>query len=168
MTIQEASERYRISLHILREYERWGLCRAVKDVMGAWQYDQTDIERLSRILTLHDVGFAPEEVEHYMRLLLAGDSTKEERAHMLKERRDGTLELSDYDTILLSYPIWWGTMPRILNTFLDIYDLSGISPSLAALKEAAPGADVRDGLRASSPEDSSIAAWLSQNGLTES
>lgn len=37
MTIQEASERYRISLHILREYERWGLCRAVKDVMGAWR-----------------------------------------------------------------------------------------------------------------------------------
>ncbi|MCI7255135.1 MAG: hypothetical protein MR483_07655 [Bacteroidales bacterium] len=59
-------------------------------------------------------------------------------------------------------------MPRILNTFLDIYDLSVISQSLAALKEAAPGADVRDGLRASSPEDSSIAAWLSQNGLTES
>ena len=87
---------------------------------------------------------------------------------MLKERRDGTLELSDYDTIFLGYPIWWDTMPRILNTFLDIYDLSGISPSLAALKEAAPGADVRDGLRASSPEDSSIAAWLSQNGLTES
>lgn len=47
MTIQEASERYRIPLHILREYERWGLCRAVKDVMGAWQYDQTDIERLA-------------------------------------------------------------------------------------------------------------------------
>lgn len=103
-----------------------------------------------------------------MRLLLAGDSTQEERAHMLKERRGGTLELSDYDTILLGYPIWWGTMPRILNTFLGIYDLSGISPSLAALKEAAPGADVRNGLRASSPKDSSIAAWLSQNGLTES
>ena len=47
MTIQEASERYRIPLHILREYERWGLCRDVKDVMGAWQYDQTDIERLA-------------------------------------------------------------------------------------------------------------------------
>ena len=91
------------------------------------------------------------------------------------------LELSDYDTILLGYPIWWGTMPRILNTFLDTYDLSGktvlpfctssssgISQSLAALKEVAPSADVRDGLRASGPEDSGIAAWLSQNGLTES
>lgn len=92
MTIQEASERYRIPLHILQEYERWGLCRAVKDVMGTWQYDQTDIERLSLILTLHDVGFTPEAVEHSMRLLRVGDSTKEERARMLKERRDGTLD----------------------------------------------------------------------------
>lgn len=92
MTIQEASERYCIPLHILQEYERWGLCRAVKDVMGTWQYDQTDIERLSLILTLHDVEFTPEEVEHSMRLLLVGDSTKEERARMLKERRDGTLD----------------------------------------------------------------------------
>lgn len=72
MTIQEASERYRIPLHILQEYERWGLYRAVKDVMGTWQYDQTDIERLSLILTLHDVGFTPEEVEHSMRLLRVG------------------------------------------------------------------------------------------------
>lgn len=92
MTIQEASERYRIPLHILQEYERWGLCRAVKDVMGTWQYDQTDIERLSLSLTLHDIGFTPKEVEHSMRLLLVGDSTKEERARMLKERRDGTLD----------------------------------------------------------------------------
>lgn len=88
MTIQEASERYRIPLHILREYERWGLCRAVKDVMGAWQYDQTNIERLSLILTLHDVGFAPEEVEHYMRLLLAG-GFHQRRARPYAERASG-------------------------------------------------------------------------------
>ena len=44
MTIYEASERYNIPLEILREYESWGLCGAVKKVMGAWQYDDTDIE----------------------------------------------------------------------------------------------------------------------------
>ena len=42
MTIQEASERYQIPMHILREYESWGLCGAVKKVMGNWQYDDTD------------------------------------------------------------------------------------------------------------------------------
>ena len=33
--------------------------------------------------------------------------------------------MADYDTIYLGYPIWWGTMPKIINTFLDTYDLSG-------------------------------------------
>lgn len=36
MTIYEASERYNIPLEILREYESWGLCGAVKKVMGSW------------------------------------------------------------------------------------------------------------------------------------
>ena len=57
MTIEEASRQYHIPMKILREYESWGLCGAVKKVMGAWQYDDTDIERLSTILTLHDIGF---------------------------------------------------------------------------------------------------------------
>ena len=43
MTIDEASTRYNIPLDILREYESWGLCGAVKKVMGAWQYDDQDI-----------------------------------------------------------------------------------------------------------------------------
>ena len=55
MTIQEASERYQIPMHILREYESWGLCGAVKKVMGQWQCDDTDLERLSTIMTLHDI-----------------------------------------------------------------------------------------------------------------
>ena len=54
MTIDEASERYHIPLEILHEYERWGLCGAVKKVMGSWQYDDTDLERLSMIMTLRD------------------------------------------------------------------------------------------------------------------
>ena len=70
MTIDEASERYHIPLEILHEYERWGLCGAVKKVMGSWQYDDTDLERLSMIMTLHDIGFENTEIETYMKLLL--------------------------------------------------------------------------------------------------
>ena len=33
MTKQEASERYQIPMHILSEYESWGLCGAVKDLL---------------------------------------------------------------------------------------------------------------------------------------
>lgn len=92
MTIDEASTRYNIPLKVLKEYERWGLCSEVKKVMGAWQYDQTDIERLSLILTLHDVGFTNEEVEQYMRLELSGEDTAQARMAMLQKKRSGTLD----------------------------------------------------------------------------
>ncbi len=29
------------------------------------------------------------------------------------------------DTIYIGYPIWWGTAPKIIHTFLESYDLSG-------------------------------------------
>ena len=34
MTKSEACERYRIPLEILSEYESWGLCGAVRQIMG--------------------------------------------------------------------------------------------------------------------------------------
>lgn len=92
MTKQEASERYGIPEKNLDEYESWGLCGAVKKVMGDWQYDDTDIQRLSLILTLHDVGFDSAEVETYMRLELEGDSTSAQRLLMLGKKRQGELD----------------------------------------------------------------------------
>ena len=92
MTIQEASERYHIPMHILREYESWGLCGAVRKVMGDWQYDDADLERLSTIMTLHDIGFTTGEVETYMRLLLEGDHTATQRLRMLEKKRSAALE----------------------------------------------------------------------------
>ena len=92
MTMKEASERYKIPMKILKEYEKWELCGAVKKVMGAWQYDDQDIERLSLIMTLHDMGFNNSEVETYMRLPLEGDHTGSERIAMLNRRRDRTLD----------------------------------------------------------------------------
>lgn len=91
MTIHEASENYGIPIEILREYESWGLCGAVKKVMGDWQYDDQDLERLSLIMTLHDIGFDSSEVETYMKLLLSGDSTDDQRMRMLEEKRRQSL-----------------------------------------------------------------------------
>lgn len=92
MTIEEASERYSIPLEILREYESWGLCGAVKKVMGAWQYDDTDLERLSTVMTLHDIGFSSDEIETYMRLLIEHDGSNAERLRMLDRKRDAALD----------------------------------------------------------------------------
>lgn len=92
MTKQEASKRYQIPIKILEEYESWGLCSTVKQVMGAWQYGDQDLERLSTILALHDMGFDAKEVEQYMRLLLSDADTAQERMHMLERRRDAALD----------------------------------------------------------------------------
>lgn len=91
-----------------------------------------------------------------------------------------SIDISDYDTVYIGYPIWWGTMPRIINTFLDTYDLSnktvmpfctsgssGISKSVSDIKAEEPDADIRDGLRASGSSDSGINEWLSDNGLMQ-
>nr|WP_297174880.1 MerR family transcriptional regulator [uncultured Agathobaculum sp.] len=92
MTIEEASARYNIPIEVLREYESWGLCGEVKKVMGVWQYGEQDLQRLSMIMTLHDIGFSNEEVECYMRLLLEGNSTEAERLRMLSKKRGTTLD----------------------------------------------------------------------------
>lgn len=92
MTKEEASERYQIPISILDEYESWGLCATVKQVMGMWQYDDQDLERLSTIMALHDMGFDAEEVENYMRLLLSNADTTQERMRMLERRRSAALD----------------------------------------------------------------------------
>lgn len=90
------------------------------------------------------------------------------------------IDISAYDTVFVGYPIWWGTAPRIINTFLDTYDLSGkivlpfctsgssgITQSVSDIRAAEPDADVRDGLRASGANDSGIESWIADNGITQ-
>ena len=92
MTKDGASQRYRIPPHILDEYESWGLCGALKKVMGAWQYDDEDLERLSTIMTLHDIGFTADEVETYIRLLLEQPDSDRQRLRIMEEKRKATLD----------------------------------------------------------------------------
>ena len=33
--------------------------------------------------------------------------------------------ISQYDTIYVGFPIWWGTAPTIVNTFMEAYDFTG-------------------------------------------
>lgn len=60
--------------------------------MGVWQYDDTDLERLGMIMTLHDIGFNKQEVETYMRLLLSEENTEDLRMHMLNKKRERELD----------------------------------------------------------------------------
>ena len=91
MTIQEVSERYQIPMEILKEYESWGMDGAAGKTVGAWQYDDTDLERLGLILSLRDMGFESPEVESYMRLL-GQQGTEAQRLRMLDQKRGHTLD----------------------------------------------------------------------------
>ena len=37
------------------------------------------------------------------------------------------ISLEGYTTVYLGYPIWWGQAPRILSTFVEGYDFTGIT-----------------------------------------
>ena len=91
MTIEEASRRYCIPIKILKEYESMELCSTVKRVMGAWQYDDQDIERLSMIMTLHEIGFSRDDIDEYMRLLISGENS-DECIIMLSRKRKRALD----------------------------------------------------------------------------
>ena len=79
-----------------------------------------------------------------------------------------------YDTIIIGHPIWWGTIPRIIYTFMDTYDLSGknvymfctsgssgISTAVSDVRKYAPEANLAGGMRGtSSTTEDEIKAWL--------
>lgn len=67
--------------------------------------------------------------------------------------------MPEYDTVLLGYPNWWGTMPMAVHTFLQAYDFtgktivpfcthegSGMGRSVADIKHLCPSAIVLDGM----------------------
>ena len=34
-------------------------------------------------------------------------------------------QMADYDVVYIGFPIWWYTVPTIINTFMESYDLQG-------------------------------------------
>lgn len=73
----------------------------------------------------------------------------------------------DYENIYIGYPIWWGTRPRIIQTFLETYDLSGktiytfctsggsgIEQSVEDLKKDYPELNIAGGYRFTANADS--------------
>ena len=38
---------------------------------------------------------------------------------------DKNLNVAQYKTIIIAYPIWWGVEPRIIDTFVESYNFSG-------------------------------------------
>ena len=69
-----------------------------------------------------------------------------------------TLNMNNYDTVFIGYPIWWDLCPRPVNTFIEKYNLSGktvipfatsggssINNSVKQLKKLYPEVDWKEG-----------------------
>ena len=83
------------------------------------------------------------------------------------------IEMSDYDEIILGFPIRWYVAPTIINTFLEVYDFSGKKITLFAtsggsgfgntvseLKPSAPNADIVEGKLLNNANKQEIENWL--------
>ncbi|MCH5344020.1 MAG: NAD(P)H-dependent oxidoreductase [Acetatifactor sp.] len=88
--------------------------------------------------------------------------------------------MDQYDTIVLIYPNWWGTLPQPLFTFLEEYDFSGktilplcthegshMGSSERAIAELCPDAILLDGLSvrgsSASSAQSDIEIWINNS-----
>ena len=91
-------------------------------------------------------------------------------------------DLSDaaaHDTIFIGYSIWWGTSPKIINTFMETYDLSGktvytfctsggsgIGQSVSSLQSTYPEVNIIGGNRfGSDSSEDDIRTWLNEIGI---
>ena len=59
--------------------------------------------------------------------------------------------VSEYDVIYLGYPIWWGTAPRIIQTFIK---------SISDLQQLYPDINIADGKRLNNATESDIREWI--------
>ena len=101
---------------------------------------------------------------------------QEQRENARPELKTKIDNFDNYDVIYLGYPIWWGTVPMVINTFLESYDFSGktvipfatsggtgISQSITDIKNEIPKADVKQGLLVR--DNSDIEPWLKRIGM---
>ncbi|MBR6084499.1 MAG: NAD(P)H-dependent oxidoreductase [Spirochaetales bacterium] len=90
--------------------------------------------------------------------------------------------IDEYDTIILAYPNYWGTIPMAVATFLERFDFSGktilplctnegsgMGGSEGWIRKCAPGGELKRSLSIIGSEAANSKAavhrWLSDNGM---
>ena len=51
-------------------------------------------------------------------------ATMEQSNSSARPEIENVIDITDYNTIYIGYPIWWGNVPKIILTLLDTYDFS--------------------------------------------
>lgn len=113
------------------------------------------------------------------------NQAQEEKNDQARPQLQDIKDISDYDTIYLGYPIWWGDMPMAVYTYLESQNWqgktiapfctsggSGISGTIPSLRQECAGANVLQGLSIDGTTaqndpaqvESQVSEWLSQIG----
>ena len=114
------------------------------------------------------------------------DFAKNERDNNIKpELKDLEIDIDDYDTIFIGYPIWWYQMPMAMYTFFDTYNFdgktivpfnthegSGNGGTYDDIKELEPKAKVLEGLPIrggdmANDQSSNVDNWLKELGFNK-
>ena len=89
------------------------------------------------------------------------------------------VDVSKYDCIFIGYPIWWNLAPRVVNTFIEMGDMTGktvipfatsggssITGSVSALKKAYPALKWKEGRLLNRASKEEIKSWLNKIGIS--
>ena len=95
------------------------------------------------------------------------------------ELENGKQDLALYDRILIGFPIWFWTCPKVITAFIRENDLSGktiypfctsggidITEAVDEIKRNADGATVKRGRRFRKYSEKAMKEWLAQDELT--
>ena len=89
--------------------------------------------------------------------------------------KNGKQDLGYYDRILIGFPIWFWTCPKIITAFISENDLRGktvypfctsggidITEAVDEIKRTAKGATVKKGLRFKKYSEEALIKWIEQ------
>ena len=118
------------------------------------------VEKIKALLPEADVFQIDTTYDYSTSYMNCIEEAKQElRDQARPEVKDAPDSIEQYDTIILGYPNWWGTMPMVCYTFLERYDFggkrivpfctnegSGMGSSVRFIKKLCPNATVTDGV----------------------
>lgn len=140
---------------------------------GTTQTVAKEIEQLTGG-TLQKIETATPYPEDYDDCTQIAKREKEEKARPKLSTQVEHME--QFDVVFLGYPIWWGTAPMAVFTFLQSYDLSGktvvpfctsggsgIEESMDGIRELCPDSTILKGLSAN--QSGAVKPWLEEIGI---
>lgn len=130
-------------------------------------------EQIAKTIGADTFEIETEKVYPDSYLKTIAESHKEFKSDEKPALKTAKIDLSEYDRILIGFPVWFGTCPMAVISFIEKNDFAGkkIYPFCTSgvagcekgssdIAKYAIGADVRTGLKANKLKASEVLAWV--------